>query len=109
MPTTAEIIAYPVEIEDKDKQKKVKVDHGAVHIDSEKGQVLVNKNKVMVKTPDGQIVQVKDGQVHISGKGGKVFNNGNTAPPANPMPNPSSIVSEIMAFVDNLLKSIFGK
>lgn len=95
---------------DKDKDKPP---HGAVHITTPTGQrILVNKNKVMVKLPDGRIVQAKDIQdkirVSISGQGGKVFNSGNTGIPPTGIPNPTALVQTIINFVNDLLRSIFG-
>ena len=85
----------------------VNAGNGTVHITDPRGEVLVNKNKVMIRTPDGKIVQVQNGQIQISGKG-HVFNNGNVGSPPSVIPDVNSLVSEIMTFVQNLLNSIFG-
>lgn len=125
MPTTGEILSYAANVDNasdmgilksKDNNKPDKPEKqfnnqgqgkGAVHLTTPEGnKVLVNPNKVMVKTPDGRIIQVKDNKtgIQVSGKGSKRFNDGSLGNAPNPIPNPNSLVAEIIAFVNNLLK-----
>lgn len=125
MPTTGEILSYAANVDnasdmgilksannnkpdkpDKPPKQLNNQGQGATHLMVDGNKVLVNKNKLMVKTPDGKIVQVKDNKsgIQVSGKGSKKFNDGSLGNAPNPIPNPNTIVAEIIAFVNNLLK-----